>query len=153
MNWSEEGHQLRLIRRDRLLRNIELLTIEPLTMTSKVLIEEGFEEATISPKGVRYLDDRKELIWWSERTGWGHFYLYGQDGKLKNAITSGPFLASRIIEVDEEKGLIYFRGNGLEEGENTYYEHLYRVFLDGTGLACLDLGDANHRSILSPTQI
>lgn len=152
LDWAEEGSELRIVRRDRLMRNVELCTLDPRTMEPKVLIEEGFESANVAPQGVRYLEERKELIWWSERTGWGHFYLYGLDGELKHAITSGTWRASDILDVDEEKGLLYFRGNGREAGENIYFEHAYCVFLDGSGLTLLDPGDANHRSDLSPTK-
>ena len=37
-----------------------------------------------------------DLLWWSERDGWGHFYRYGLDGKLKNQVTRGPWVADRI---------------------------------------------------------
>ena len=65
------------------------------------------------------------MIWWSERSGWGHFYLYDRDGKLKNAITSGAWRASRIVDVDAKNRLLYFLGNAREPGENVYYQHLY----------------------------
>ncbi len=91
---------------------------------------------------MRALDETDEMIWWSERTGWGHFYLYDRNGKLKNAITSGPFRASRIVAVDAKNRLLYFLGNAREPGENIYFEHLYRVHLDGTGLTLLDPGPA-----------
>ena len=146
------GDTLRFLRRDRLVRNVEFCSVDTRTAECTTLIEEGFQRANISTQSVRYLKERDELIWWSERSGWGHFYLYSRDGKLKNAITSGPFRASRIVEVDEDKGLLYFRGNAREEGENIYYDHLYRVFLDGSGLILLDPGDATHRSNLSPTR-
>jgi dipeptidyl aminopeptidase/acylaminoacyl peptidase len=143
---------LRLIRRDRLLRNIELCSLDTRTGEFTVLIEEGFIGANIASKSVRYLKKRKEMIWWSERSGWGHYYLYTMDGKFKNPITSGVFRASRIVDVDEDKGLLYFRGNGRESGENIYFQHLYSIFLDGTDLTLLDPSDANHRSVLSPTK-
>ncbi|HIC24122.1 MAG TPA: S9 family peptidase, partial [Planctomycetes bacterium] len=146
------GDELRLIRRDRLLRNIELCSLDTRTGKFTVLIEEGFDGANIAPKSVRYLKKRNEMIWWSERSGWGHYYLYTMDGKFKNPITSGVFRASRIVDVDEDKGLLYFTGNGRETGENIYFQHLYSIFLDGTDLTLLDPSDANHRSVLSPTK-
>ncbi len=146
------GDELRMIRRDRLVRNVEMCSINTRTSEVRVLLEDGFDGANISSKSVRYLKDRGEMIWWSERSGWGHYYLYGMDGEFKNAITSGVFRASQIVEVDQDKGLLYFRGNGREPGENVYYQHLYRVFLDGSGLTLMDPGDAYHRSVLSPTQ-
>jgi dipeptidyl aminopeptidase/acylaminoacyl peptidase len=146
------GDELRMLRRDRLLRNVELCSIDTRTGGCEALFEEGFMEAYLAPQSVRYLRDRGEMIWWSERSGWAHFYLYDKGGAFKHAITSGPFRASRIVEVDQEKGILYFLGNGREPGENVYLQHLYRVFLDGTGLTLMDPGDANHRSVLSPTR-
>ncbi|MGY0036056.1 DPP IV N-terminal domain-containing protein [Pedobacter sp. NJ-S-72] len=37
------------------------------------------------------INDGKEIIYWSERDGWGHFYLFDAAGKLKNQITKGAF--------------------------------------------------------------
>jgi dipeptidyl-peptidase 4 len=155
LHWVERENQrdeLRLLRQDRLVRNLEYGSLDTASGEISTLLEEGFEAANVSPQGARYLEERDEFIWWSDRTGWGHFYLYDGKGKLKNAITSGKWRSSRIIDVDEEKGLLFFRGNGREEGENIYYEHTYRVYLDGSGLACMDPVDATHRSVLSPTK-
>ena len=71
---------------------------------------------------------------------------------MKNAITSGSWRASRILAVDEKTRTLYFQGNAREKGENVYYEHLYSVKLDGTGLTLLDPGNASHFSTLSPTK-
>ena len=152
LHWEEKHHQLRFVRMDRLVRNAEVCELNPETGELNCLIEDGFEAANISPQSLRYLKDTDEFIWWSERSGWGHFYLYGHDGTYKNPITSGEFRASRIVDVDEENRLVYFQGNGREPGENPYQQHLYSVRLDGTGLTLLDPGDANHRSTLSPTK-
>ena len=46
------------------------------------------------------LEEGKDLIWWSERTGWGHFYHYDGKGTLKNAITSGEWVAGKMLRVD-----------------------------------------------------
>ena len=64
----------------------------------------------------------------------------------------GDVTVSRIVEVDTMGGHIYLTGNGREPGENPYYTHLYRVNLDGTGVALLDNGEATHDSRLSPNK-
>jgi dipeptidyl aminopeptidase/acylaminoacyl peptidase len=56
------------------------------------------------------------------------------------------------VAVDGQSRVLYLRGNAREPGENVYYEHLYRVNLDGTGLTLLDPGPSYHRSVLSPTR-
>ena len=93
-----------------------------------------------------------DFIWWSERNGWGHFYLYDHNGKLKNAITSGPWRAENIVAIDSVKRVLWITGAGREQGENVYHTHLYRVNLDGTAFTLLDQGDANHSSTLSPSR-
>lgn len=87
----------------------------------------------------------KEFIQWSERDGWAHLYLYDEKGNLKNRITKGPWHVEKVLKVDEASRTIYFLANGREEGENPYYEHLYRVNADGSGLKLLTKGDFFHQ--------
>jgi dipeptidyl aminopeptidase/acylaminoacyl peptidase len=144
LEWEKEPGQLRFVRQDRLCRNLELCVMDAATGHCRVLISEGFENAPVVFQPPRHLEGSSEMIWWSERSGWGHYYLYERNGKLKNAITSGPWRASRIIAVDEKERRLFFVGNAREKGENVYYEHLYSVKLDGTGLRLLNPGDAHH---------
>ena len=88
--------------------------------------------------------DGKELIQWSERDGWAHLYLYDGEGNLKNRITRGPWHVDQIVKVDEAKRVVYFLANGKDKDENPYYEHLYRVGLDGGGLQQVTPGDYFH---------
>lgn len=90
------------------------------------------------------LNNGKELIQWSERDGWAHLYLYDDNGNLKNRITSGPWHVDQIVKVDDAKRTVYFIANGKEKDENPYYEHLYRVNLDGSGLQQVTAGDYFH---------
>ena len=90
------------------------------------------------------LNNGKELVQWSERDGWAHLYLYDDNGNLKNRITSGPWHVDQIVKVDEAKRIVYFLANGKEKDENPYYEHLYRVNLDGSGLQQVTAGDYFH---------
>lgn len=87
----------------------------------------------------------KEIIQWSERDGWAHLYLYDDQGNLKNRITKGPWHVEEILKVDDKARVIYFTANGMNAKEHPYYEHLYRVNLDGSGLKLLTKGDYFHR--------
>jgi dipeptidyl aminopeptidase/acylaminoacyl peptidase len=152
VHWGKSADELRFVRRDRLMRNAEFCTVSLQTGEEKSLFLEGFENAHLATQPVRYLDEADEMIWWSERSNWGHFYLYDRGGALKNAITSGDFRASAIVSVDAKNRLLYFKGNAREPGENVYHNHLYCVHLDGTGLALMDPGEGNHDSHLSPSR-
>lgn len=94
---------------------------------------------------LRVLNGGKEIIQWSERDGWAHLYLYDDQGNLKNRITKGPWHVEEILKVDDKARVIYFTANGMNAKEHPYYEHLYRVNLDGSGLKLLTKGDYFHR--------
>ena len=89
--------------------------------------------------------DNGDLLWWSERDGWAHVYRYGSDGTLKNRLTEGAWHVDGIADVDNERGYVFLLGQGRESGEDPYYQHLYRVNLDGSGLTLLNPGDFDHR--------
>ncbi len=90
-----------------------------------------------------------DIIWFSERDGWGHLYRYDANGTLKKQITKGPWVVREILAVDEKNGHIYFTASGKEEG-NPYYHYLYRVQTDGNDLRLLTPGQADHSVFLSP---
>lgn len=149
LSWEGDKDVLRFARRDRLQRNLEYCEFDPKSAKVKPFFSESVENANLEVQTPRTLKNG-DIVWWSERTGWGHYYLYDHDGKLKNAITSGPARFDSIVELDEEKGVLWVRGVGQVEGENPYYRHLYRVEANGKGLTLLDPGNADHNSTLSP---
>ena len=92
-----------------------------------------------------YLSASNELLWFSERDGWGHLYLYDvKTGALKTQITSGEWNVTQVLGLDEKARVIYFLGVGKEQGENPYYPMYYRVGFDGKNLQLLTPERAAH---------
>ena len=84
-----------------------------------------------------YLSASNQLLWFSERSGWGHLYLYdippsGQ-ATLKAQLTSGDWNVTQVLSIDQKSHALYFLGVGKEPGEDPYYPMYYRVSLDGAG--------------------
>ncbi|MDR3691724.1 MAG: DPP IV N-terminal domain-containing protein [Fimbriimonas sp.] len=150
VHWPENSEHLRFVRRDRLQRHLELCEIDMKLNALKTLLSEETESGFIGTQPIRYVKPDGDMIWWSERSGWGRYYLYSHDGHLKNEITSGPFRTDAIVELDAEKGQVWLTGYGREPDQNPTFAHMYRVNLDGTNLTLLDSGDADHVSVLSP---
>ena len=99
----------------------------------------------------RYFPKTNEFIWYSEKSDWGHLYLHDlRTGALKNAITSGDWVVTRIIRIEEAQRVIYFEANGREAGRDPYFTHFYKVGFDGSGLTLLTPEDGNHQVTLSP---
>jgi dipeptidyl-peptidase-4 len=129
--------------RSRDFRRMDVDVVDSTTGKVQKLIEERSNVWT-SQKPLRLVGNGKELLWWSERDGWGHFYLYDGQGTLKNQVTSGEYVTDQITAVDEKTRTLYFSANGHEAGEDPYYTHLYRVGLDGSGLKLLTPGNFTH---------
>lgn len=95
------------------------------------------------------INDGEEYIWWSERSGWGHFYRYDSEGNLKNQITSGNFVAGELVKIDTAAQTLFFQGYG-RDGDHPYNSHLYSVKFNGTRFTHLTPENANHRLYASP---
>ncbi len=145
IHWNGKGSDhLRMVRRDRTQRHFELIDMDVATQSTTQLLREDLENNSSERQNVKYVKAGGDFIWWSERSGWGHYYLYDNSGKLKRALTSGAWRAEQLVDVDSVRGIAIIAGVGREAGENPYYTHDYRVNLDGTGMVLLDPGNATH---------
>ncbi len=140
---SKSSDKIYFTRTSRDLHKIDVCVADAVTGDVKTLVEERLN-TYVEIEDPYLVNNGKEFIHWSERDGWAHFYLYDGEGKLKNQITSGPWHSNRIVNVDEKNRVMYFTANAHEKDENPYYEHLYKVNLDGSGLTLLDNKNYNH---------
>src|SRR5271169_1456822 len=140
---SDTSDKLYFTSTNRDFRKVDVCVADTSTGASKPLIEER-SNVWLSVKPLRLTGNGQELIWWSERDGWGHFYLFDAAGKLKNQITGGEYVTDQIISLDDKSRILYFTANGREHGEDPYYTHLYRIGLDGTALQSLTPGNFSH---------
>jgi dipeptidyl aminopeptidase/acylaminoacyl peptidase len=104
-----------------------------------------------SGKKFRYdLDDGREVIWMSERDGWSHLYMYdGETGRVKHQITKGEWVVRNVESVDEENHQIWFRASGMNEDQDPYFLHYYRINFDGSGLTAYTEADGEHQVVFS----
>jgi len=142
--WAADGSdKLYFIRSSRDLHRVDLCLADAANGDVKTVIEERLN-VYIETKPVRLLNSGQELLWWSERDGWGHYYLYRADGTLKRQVTSGEFVSDEIVSVDDKARTMIMTAAGREAGEDPYYAHAYRVSLDTGAVKLLDPGDATH---------
>jgi dipeptidyl aminopeptidase/acylaminoacyl peptidase len=146
--WLGTNDKMYISRTSRDLKKIDQCIVDINTGAVKTLIEESLN-TSIEIRKPGLVNKGKEIIEWSERDGWGHFYLYDENGNLKNQITQGPWHTEDIVGIDEEKRVLYFSGNGREQinantKEDPYYLHLYKVNFDGSGLQLLNAGNYDH---------
>jgi dipeptidyl aminopeptidase/acylaminoacyl peptidase len=145
---SDTSDELWFMRQSRDRKRADLMVADAETgEILRTVVEERFntyfhtERPELLPNG--------DVLWLSERDGWQHIYRYSPDGTLKNRLTEGAWHVDGIESIDAEEGVVYFTANGREDGEDPYYDHLYRVRLDGSDLQLVTPGDADHSVSMS----
>lgn len=142
--WADAGSdKLYFTRLSRDMHRLDICVADTASGEVKPVIQERMN-VYIESKPLKVIGNGTELVFWSERDGWGHYYLYGADGTLKNQITRGEFVAEDISYIDEKSREMYLTASGREDGEDPYFMHFYRAKLDGGGIKVLDPGDASH---------
>jgi dipeptidyl-peptidase 4 len=149
--WQGTNNQFYFTRTSRDLKRIDICAVNINSEDVKPLIEERMN-TYVETRRLGVVNGGEELIQWSERDGWAHFYLYDGAGKLKNQITSGAYHCEDIVGIDEKKRVLYFTANGKENNEDPYYLHLYRVNFDGSGLRLLNGGEYDHAVSMSDSK-
>lgn len=126
---------------------MDLISVNTSTLEVKTLIhEEDKPYRDPHAKSVSILNNGKDILFRSERTGWGHYYHYDGNGKLKNTITSGHWVAGNIVAIDTLKRTIYLYGYGKEKGINPHYYTVYKANIDREGVTPIATEDGQHNA-------
>lgn len=99
---------------------------------------------------ITFLQNGKQFMLESDASGWNHLYLHDISGRRINAITSGNYTVTGVLNIDEKQQLLYFT---CRKDNSARYD-VYRVKFNGTGLQRLTFGDFMHRNVqISPNGI
>jgi dipeptidyl-peptidase 4 len=148
--WSADGGSAYYLDQPRDLRTLSLKCIDPVTGDVRTLVEESGEtrvEATQGflepPPMVRVLSGGREVLWYSERDGWGHLYLYDLSGGAVTQVTKGNYVVQQIVHVDETHRMVYLVVSGLVRAD-PYRRLLVSVSLAGGDLTVLTDDNLDH---------
>ena len=150
--WSSQksADKLIVMRKDRLLKNVDICLVNTEDGAVSVLFsEETWPYFNDEYTRLSVLNEGNDIIWWSERTGWGQLYLYDGTGKLKNQITDGWFVTGRIERIDTLGRVVYFEAFGKETDVHPYYSMKYKASIDKGGMTLLTKEPANHSFSMS----
>lgn len=155
--WANNSRHAYFIEQPRGDQRVRLVECDSRSGATRVLFEEQSDtHINIRPEEMNfplhhYLADTQELIWWSERSGWGQLYLYDlNSGELKNRITEGEWRVRDIIHVDPQRRELWIQTACRLPGRNPYYRDICRVSFDGGELTALTHDD-NEYAVATPT--
>ncbi|MBL8985937.1 MAG: DPP IV N-terminal domain-containing protein, partial [Gemmatimonadetes bacterium] len=110
VQWSPTGDRVYLTHVNRGPKRVRLLAADPATGATRELLADSSASYVIGSieligGGVNWKPLRNgDVIWFAERDGFGHLYRHGPDGKVKNQITTGPWIVAALVGVDETLG-------------------------------------------------
>lgn len=146
--WAEDGSAVYYLSSPRDARTLRLNRLDPVTGAVRTVISESGQtrvepaQSQLQPPIVRVVGD--EVLWYSQRDGWGHLYRYGlDDGALRGRVTSGDWGVQEILHVDTTERVVYFVASGLVAAD-PYRRSVCRIGLDGTGFARITDDDSDH---------
>lgn len=152
IDWAEDSSHFVFVSSSRDHKNATLRVADAKTGKVKTVFtetEDTFFESGVNGVSWRYLDKSDEILWFSQRSDWGHFYLIdAKTGKVKNQVTKGDWTVISLLDVDQDSGKILFTGAGREGGD-PYFHYLYSVNKDGSDLTLLTPEKKHHRITLS----
>ncbi|MDP3803555.1 S9 family peptidase [Brevundimonas sp.] len=107
VDWSVDGRTLYVQRQSRDQKTLDLLSVDPATGASRVILTRTSDAWVPLNHDFRALDDGN-FIWSSEETGWKHLYLYDRDGTMIRPITHGPWPVKSLNGVNQQTGEVFF---------------------------------------------
>ncbi len=153
VQWAKDGKTLAFASTSRDHKHTWLRVADASTGAVREVFNEKVKtwfESGINAINWRYLSGSNEVLWWSQRSNWGHLYLYDLgNGKLKRAVSRGDWNVAEVNRVDETTRTVWFTGTGREAGRDPYFQHYYKAGLDGGDVTLLTPEDANHGVVLS----
>ena len=135
--WSEDNRHAYYLDMERGSLIARLLEFDTVTGQVRVVIEEksdicfrlslNLEDSPVTT----YLPETDEILWYSERSGWAHLYLYdAKTGALKNQVTKGDWIVRDVMSYDVLRREVLIQTAERIEGRNPYLRDICKVNID-----------------------
>jgi len=131
VNWSGDGRTLYVQRQSRDQKTLDLLSVDPTTGASRVILSQKAQAWVDLNDDFRVLSDGR-FIWSNEDSGWRHLYLYDRNGRRLRAITRGDYPVKHLDGVNEQTGDVYFTASMRDGKELPIEQQMFRANLNRT---------------------
>lgn len=148
VTWSPDSKHIYVAHLNRDQNHLKLIKYDAATGEPVLTLFEEQNDKYIEPEhGLTFIpSDPSKFIWFSEKDGWNHIYLYGTDGKLLNQLTQGKWVVNEILGFDKNAENIYLVGTK----ESVLERHLYLVNLKDVPIKKLTVDKGTHKILKHP---
>ena len=162
--WAVDSQHAYFVDMVRGYQTVKVVELDALTGATRVLFEEkssshinlmlNQDEAPT----FKAMPESRELLWFSERSGWAHLYLYDlETGVEKNPVTSGEWCVQDIAHIDTTRREAFIQTGGRHRDNidlksnysDPYYADLARVHLDTGEITSLAVSDHDYVTVIA----
>ncbi len=147
--WSEDGTRAVLFARATDNKNRWLLTLDPATGKTRVLVAQH-DDAWLDGPGsstLGWMKSDRDVFFQSERDGYSHLYTVPYDGGDPKQLTEGKW-EILSVKVSRDKSTFYLTSNKGDPAE----VHFYSMPAAGGPMTRLTTMPGNHRALVSPDE-
>jgi dipeptidyl-peptidase-4 len=126
IGWTKNGDAY-AITLNRLQNHLQFFLIKQQSGDSKQLFEEKSDTYIEIKDQFQMLDDKKRMLWTSEKTGFNHIYLVDLNTGKMSPVTTGQWEVTEVFGADDKSNLIYFESTEVSPMER----HVYSISMDG----------------------
>ena len=127
IKWTNNTNKLFVQRLNRHQNHLELLSVDPSSGKSKIILEEKDKYYIEIHDNLTFYKDDSGFLWTSEKDGFNHIYLFQISGKERRQITKGNWEVTNFYGYDDKNKVLYFQSNE----ESPLERNIYRVNIWG----------------------
>lgn len=127
INWTKSNNRLAIRRMNRLQNKEDLLFADVTDGTTRVILNDSSDTWMDVHDNLIFLNNGRQFITTSEKSGYNHVYLYNMDGEELRQITTGNYDVTEVVGFNERRHNLYY----ISAEESPLERHLYRVRIDG----------------------
>lgn len=161
--WGSDSRHIYFIDLERGYKAVRVVECNVYNGATRVL----FEETSNTHINLnQHYDDRptflplpssNEVLWYSERSGWAHLYLYDlKTGQLKHPVSEGNWLIRRVLAFDVNRREVFVQTAGrgvsmdsssVDKDRDPYYCDLARINIDTCKITTLIASDDDYYAV------
>ena len=145
LGWTNDENTLYAITLNRLQNELDFHLVNSKTNKTKVLFSESDKYYIDIHDNTTFLDDKKNFVWTSEKSGFNHLYLISLEDGNSTQITKGNFEVSSYHGLNKETNRLFF--SSTEDG--AINRSVYSIASDGTNKQKLSSGIGVHNPTFS----
>ncbi|MDG1328376.1 MAG: S9 family peptidase [Flavobacteriaceae bacterium] len=127
IKWTKDSSLLSVQLLNRPQNKLDLILVDVSNKNTTSLLHQESDDAYVSVNDDLTFLKNNKFIWTSEKSGWNHIYLYDENGKNEQQITSGSWEVTSYYGFDENTGLLFY--NSTQNG--SINRDVYSVSLKG----------------------